>query len=105
MNDSFHKFWLVFPFLLLTAISAGIFLRSHLQRRRSQYAARRQFFYRACRKAGITGSEDLRSAERYHAAAQLAQEYALPCSCRDTLGRILDEERPFYEARRRKTSS
>ncbi len=104
MCDSFHRFWLVLPFLLLAVIGAGIFLRSYLQRRRSQYAARRQFFYRACRKAGITGSEDLRSAERYHAAAQLAQEYHLPCSCRDTLGRILDEERPFYEARRRKTS-
>ncbi len=102
MCDSFHRFWLVLPFLLLAVIGTGIFLRSHFQRRRSQYAARRQFFYRACR---ITGSEDLRSAERYHAAAQLAQEYHLPCSCRDTLGRILDEERPFYEARRRKSSS
>ena len=96
MSDSFHKFWLVLPFLLLAVIGTGIFLQSHLRRRRSQY--------RACRKAGITGSEDLRSAERYHAAAQLAQEYDLPRSCRDTLGRMLDEEKPFYETRRRKSS-
>lgn len=104
MSDSFHKFWLVLPFLLLAVIGAGIFLRSHLRRRRSQYAARRQFFYRSCRKVGIADSEDLRSAELYHKAAQLAQEYDLPCSCRDTLGRMLDEEKPFYEARRRKSS-
>ena len=104
MSDSFHKFWLVLPFLLLAVIGTGIFLQSHLRRRRSQYAARRQFFYRACRKAGIADSESLRSAEQYHAAAQLAQEYDLPRSCRDTLGRMLDEEKPFYETRRRKSS-
>ena len=104
MSDSIHRFRPVLPFLLLAVIGAGVFLRSHLRRRRSQYAARRQFFYRACRKAGITDGEDLHSAELYHTAVQLAQEYDLPCSCRDTLGRILDEEKPFYEARRRKSS-
>ena len=105
MSDSFHRFLPVLPFLLLAMIGAGVFLRFHFRRSCSQRTASRQFFYRACRKAGIAGSEDLRSAELYHKAAQLAQEYHLHFSCRDTLGRILDEERPSYEARKRKNSS
>lgn len=100
MRDSFHMFWFILPLLLSAGICAGAFLRSHIRKKRLQRSARQQLFYRACRKYAIIGSEDLLSESQYHIAGRLAQECGLSCSSREALGRILDAEKPAYEARR-----
>ena len=75
-------------------------IHRHIRHTRARRSAR-QLFYRACRKHAIAESADLSSAEHYEIAVRLAGEYGLSCPSREVLGRILDEEKPSYEARRR----
>lgn len=101
MRDSFHMFWFILPLLLSAGVCTGVFLRVRIQKKRLQRSARQQLFYRACQKYAITGSEDLLPESQYRIAARLAREYGLSSSSREALGRILDAEKPAYQARRR----
>lgn len=87
--------------LLAAALTAGIFLWGRLRRRRLDRAARRQFFYRACRKHAIAVSGDLAQEEKCRLAVRLARECGLSRTDPEALGRILDAEKSAYEARRR----
>lgn len=100
MRDSFPTFWLIFPVLPLAAAGTGAFFSARIRHTRARRSAR-QLFYQACRKHAIAESADLSSAEHYEIAVRLAGEYGLSCPSREVLGRILDEEKPSYEARRR----
>lgn len=102
MRDSFPTFLLIFPALLLAAVGAGAFFNICIRYSRTRRSVR-QLFYRACRKHAIADSGDLLSAKQYEIAVGLAQKYGLSCSSRESLGCILDAEKPAYEARRRTT--